>query len=126
MRSAKERRAVLESADIVLQRLELILGTERARRLRHRFEHIVERVQIAIDLESGRKILGRGLEFGDKLGQRGLQVALDGFHVPLGLAFAVRVRLPFFNAQLGQIHLRRLRSVFQLREQQVQLIDGRI
>src|SRR6185369_15827443 len=39
----KRTPAVLESADIVLQGLKLVLGTERSRRLRQRFEHIVER-----------------------------------------------------------------------------------
>src|ERR1700690_1060135 len=79
----------LQCAEIVLYGLVFILGAERSRRLDHRSVHVIECVQIAVELEGCSNVLRRSSQLADDFWKRHLQVTPDGFDVRLGAALGV-------------------------------------
>src|SRR5206468_9868252 len=79
------------------------------------------RVEVAIELECRSKVLGRISQLTNYLRQRGLQVALKRLDVRLCLALCTTISFPLFDPQLGQVSLRRLRCLLELRKQHIEL-----
>src|ERR1700680_1380775 len=79
----------LQGTEIVLYRLEFILGAESSRRLHHRSEHVIKRVKIPVELERYCNVLRRSSELRNDFRKRNVQVALKGFNVRLGAALGI-------------------------------------
>src|ERR1700680_636310 len=91
----------LQGTEIVLYRLEFILGPERSRRLDYRSQYVKKRVKIPVEFERYCNVLRRSSQLTNDFGKRHLQIALERFDICLAVALGIRIGLPFFDSQLG-------------------------
>lgn len=112
----------LQSVHVIAQALEFVFRSERPRGFHHRPEHIVKRIEVAVEHETRCRIFGLIAEFCDHIGQRRLQVAFQGLHVPLCLPLGRAVGFPFVDSRLLQVGEHALRRLLQLRQDAIQFI----
>ena len=70
---------ILERIQVIFQGLKFVFAAEGAGVFNHRAEHVIEGVEVAIELEAGGQAFRRIAQVADDGRQRGLEVALDRF-----------------------------------------------
>ena len=90
----------LQSAHVIAQVLKFVFRTECSSRLNHLSRDVIERVEIAVEIERSCDVLGRITELRDQLWQSRLQVTTNRFHVALNVAFHSRLSL---GASVGTV-----------------------